>query len=165
MSKPDRPRKSLGEDRNMTYRTAIRFAAVTVLTAAAAFSADWSIQQAKIPFEFKAGSAVMPAGSYRVSRDVNRAVPVLTFVNVETKQAAIVMAPVVVKGDTTLEGNRAQLMFECAGTECAFRELQPGYGQQGYRTLTPKFRSDMGYNNTEKPEVSRRVVTATVKAD
>jgi hypothetical protein len=149
----------------MNYRSAIRFAAVTVLTSAAAFSADWSIQQAKIPFEFKAGSAMMPAGNYRVSRDLNRAVPMITFLNVETRQAAIVMAPVTVKGDQTLEANRAQLTFDCAGTECAFRELQPGFGQQGYRTLAPKFRRDMGYNQTGKPEVSRRLVTASVKAD
>ena len=144
----------------MNYRTAIRFAAVATFTAAAAFSADWSIQDAKIPFSFKAGSASMPAGTYRVAREISRAVPMLTFRNVETGDAAVVVAPVGVTADEKITGNQAHLIFECAGTECAFRELQPGMGQPGYKTLAPKFKRDMGYNNSSRPEVSRVVVRA-----
>jgi hypothetical protein len=142
----------------MNYRSAIRFAAVTVFTAAAAFPADWMIQNAKIPFSFRAGSASMPAGTYRIARELSRAVPMLTFRNMDTGDAAIVVAPVSVTADESITGNRANLIFECAGAECAFRELQPGLGQTGYKTMPPKFKRDMGYNNSSKPEVSRVVV-------
>ena len=50
----------------MNYRSVVRFAAVTTMTAAAAFSADWQIEETKIPFAFRAGVTQMPAGSYRV---------------------------------------------------------------------------------------------------
>jgi hypothetical protein len=142
----------------MNYCTAIRFAAIATFTAATAFSADWSMENTRIPFSFKAGTVSMPAGSYRVARDINRAVPMLTFRNVETGDAAVVVAPVGVTADEKITGNQAHLIFECAGTECAFRELQPGMGQPGYKTLPPKFKRDMGYNNSSRPEISRVVV-------
>jgi hypothetical protein len=148
----------------MNYRSALRFAAVTVLTAAAAFPADWIVQEAKIPFSFRAGAATLSAGTSCVLREISCAVPMLTFLNMDAKAAAVVMAPIGVKADESLEANQARLVFECAGTECAFRELQPGRGLSGFKTVTPKLRAEYGSNNPAKPEISRVVINAT-KAD
>jgi hypothetical protein len=146
----------------MKITSMVRFAALGALTAAAAFSSGWGVQNAKVPFAFRAGGMEMPAGTYSVEPQIGRATPMFVVRNAETGKSSVVMTPVSVAPDETLEGQQARLVFHCAGTECALAEVQPGLGHDGYKVMGLKFRSDYGANRAAKPEVARVVVTTSV---
>jgi hypothetical protein len=146
----------------MTINSMIRFAAMGAMTAAAAFSSNMGVENAKVPFAFRAGGMDMPAGTYSVERQIGRTTPIFVVRNVETGKSGAVMTPLMVAPDATLEGQQARLVFECAGTECALVEVQPGVGRDGYRVLGVKFRSDYGANKAAKPEVARVAITTGV---
>ena len=112
----------------MNYRSVVRFAAVTAMTAAAAFSADFQIEDTKIPFAFRAGKTQMPAGSYRVTREAGRTAPILFLSNHETGKSIGFLMPIEVSPDNSLDGRQARMIFTCAASDCALTEVQPGQG-------------------------------------
>jgi hypothetical protein len=100
----------------------------------------------------------MPAGNYEISLDTGRSTPMIRIHNWDTGQGAMVLAPNRAKSDATLTGNYARLVFLCAGADCALSEVQPGRGEVGFKTVTPKFRHEVGANRTDGPEIASVVV-------
>jgi hypothetical protein len=112
------------------------FAAASLVTAGAV-SAQAQVVKADIPFAFRAGGKVMPAGTYRV--DLGG--PGGTVMIQDARWHGVVALPIdrIESKDVT-----ARLVFECSGGSCSLVEAWPG----GY-TLGRAFSAPKGKRNEE----------------
>jgi hypothetical protein len=118
--------------------------AATVLVAAAGAASAQSMT-AQIPFEFRVGNRVMPAGTYQVglANSVSSA-PLFLLRGDDSHQSAILVAQA--REDPrkawAAEG-RGKLEFACAGGVCALAELWDGSrGGPAYRFRLPEMGKD-----------------------
>ena len=118
--------------------------AATVLVAASGAASAQTLT-AQIPFEFRVGNRVMPAGTYQVglASSVSSA-PLFLLRGDYSRRSAILMAQA--RGDPrkawAAEGG-AKLEFACAGGSCALAELWDGSrGGPAYRFRLPEMGKD-----------------------
>jgi hypothetical protein len=130
----------------MTARNLLPFVALGVLTTASALAAEFRITNAKVPFAFRAGSTMMPAGNYEVETSRNEQVPMLIFRNVDSGDVAAFLAPIAVSPQNEAAGIMARIEFLCAGTDCAFYRVWPNGVDRGMAVVRPKFKTEFGRN-------------------
>jgi hypothetical protein len=118
---------------------ALKMAAVTLTVAAGCASAQ--DLKAEIPFMFKAGGAVLPAGSYKV---INHGGMKYIQLRNEDTLRSILLVPAAA-GDPSKawqsEGN-PKLGFVCSDGRCVLNQLWDGQGPT-YQFHTPGFSKDM----------------------
>ena len=128
----------------MTVRALFSFTALAALTAVSAFGASARVGTARIPFAFRAGSTTMPAGNYDIEAPQGRGVPLITFRNVDTGDATMILAPVALSPNQSVDPANARVDFVCAGTECAFYRIWPAGSTGGWAMNRPKFKDELG---------------------
>jgi hypothetical protein len=96
---------------------------VAAALAAAAVSASAQSLNAEIPFSFKAGDAVLTAGSYRI----NVGNTLVRLTNMDTKKSAMVTSRYRTDVKYSAAGD-AKLWFECTGSNCVLSKLWNGVG-------------------------------------
>ena len=117
--------------------------AATVLVAASGTASAQTLT-AQIPFEFRVGNRVMPAGTYQVglASSVSSA-PLFLLRGDYSRGSAILVAQA--REDPrkawAAEGG-AKLEFACAGGVCALAKLWDGAGSDAYTFRLPKLRRD-----------------------
>ena len=112
-------------------------AAVFVVVAGAATAETMT---AEIPFAFRAGKQVLPAGTYRVDNEINRSItPIFRLTNLHSRRTATLVvpqAPVYPKTAWKHDGN-PKMAFECAGGRCALAQVWTGPGSYAYTFARP----------------------------
>lgn len=112
--------------------------AAAALTVAAA-SASAQMLKAEIPFTFRAGAALMAPGAYQVTTTNTSGVRHYTLRNVDTGQAALVVAMIASDPPRTWRADGLpRLGFDCAGARCVLRQLWEGYGGLAYGINGPR---------------------------
>jgi hypothetical protein len=143
----------------MMIRTLLSFAAITALTATSALAQSWRVENAKIPFAFRAGGATMPAGTYEVNTPTGTQSHVITLRNAKTGDSITFLAPAAVMPNPKLEGNMASIEFLCAGSDCAFYRIWPSSDRYGLAVARPKVGAEMSRNGEPaKVEIARVLV-------
>jgi hypothetical protein len=108
--------------KSLTTRLLIAAAALAVATGAASAQT----MKADVPFAFRAGDKVLPAGEYRV--EVTGANRMVILSNFKQKQSAILIA---INAGTAPKDWRtsgaAVMSFECGIGRCALTQLWSGY--------------------------------------
>ena len=113
-------------------------AAVAVLAAA---SAPAQTLKADIPFTFHVGRAVMTPGTYEVVNASGTA-KFVRLRNVETKNSVLAMYGSVDAAKELKARGTPGIQFECAGAECALRQIWTGTDAPAYGVRGPKLGSD-----------------------
>jgi hypothetical protein len=104
----------------------------TKLTIAAAFLAlatgfaSAQTVKADIPFAFRAGGKMMPAGEYTL-QTTSSTVPVLALRNYEARQA-VALVPSGQADSPKAAGGEAVITFECGASRCSLVEIWTGNG-------------------------------------
>ena len=135
--------------KNLTKNMTIAAAALMV----AAGVAGAQTIKAEVPFGFRVGGSVMPAGLYRVNTSSTSGGAMFTLTNEDTHQSLLTMpyASNIQKGGET----PVSLTFECSGENCALVRVAPGSGQT-YHIWKPKM---------EKGEGTRLAVIRAVRVN
>jgi len=120
------------------FTTRMMIAAATVVVAAGVASAQ--TMKAEIPFTFRAGDKMMPAGTYHVA-NVNHqtSTPMFHIAN-SASRAAVVLVPRSAadpKSAWTKDG-APMLAFECSGSDCALTAVWTGAHTPAYNISHPK---------------------------
>ena len=100
---------------------------VAAALAAAAVSASAQSLNAEIPFNFRAGDAVLAAGTYRInvgSADTS----VVRLMNMDTKKSAMVVPRYRRDLDKQSASGAPKLWFACTGSSCVLSSLWNGEG-------------------------------------
>jgi len=81
--------------------------------------------KAEVPFAFRAGGKLMPAGEYRV-QETNRSggAPILNLVNVEARSSVYTLP----FRSNSVAADAPKLVFECSGSACALTKLTDAHG-------------------------------------
>jgi hypothetical protein len=120
--------------KNLTKNMTIAAAALVV----AAGVAQAQTIKADIPFSFRAGGTVMPAGEYRVNaRYSNGGIRVVQLTNTDTHTRRSTLAMPFQTNAPKPGSPEASLTFECGGAHCTLVQLAPGNGQ-AYKFPSPK---------------------------
>jgi len=124
-------------------------AAATLVLAAGAASAQ--TMKADIPFTFRAGGAVLPAGSYRVELSYDSAsVPVLYLYGDAGHHSALARANSPHDPPKAWRANRsAMLAFQCGVSQCSLVEAWGGTERPAYGFSAPR----LGRNETARVAV------------
>jgi|SRR5258705_11507680 hypothetical protein len=94
------------------FTIAAALAGLVGLGTSAVYAQSSERLQANVPFDFKVGQAVLPAGSYTVTYDATEA-PVLTVRSVDGRHSAVVLT----EGVSTGKPNKnATLVFDRQGS-------------------------------------------------
>lgn len=140
-------------------RTLLSFAAIAALTATSALAQGWRVENAKIPFAFRAGGVTMPAGTYEVNTPLGTQAQIVTLRNAETGDSVTFLATSALTPNPKLEGKMASVEFLCAGSDCAFYRIWPGSDRYGLSVNKPKVGSEMSRNGEPaKIEIARVLV-------
>ena len=119
--------------KTMTIKIMIAAAILTVATTAASAQ----IMQADIPFAFRAGNSVLPAGEYRI--DVKGPHHTVTFSNYDARRTAMLLPGA---GETAPKAWRLKgepvLAFECVSGRCALTQLWTGVDSNSLSIPHPK---------------------------
>ena len=122
--------------KNWTNRMLMTAAAAALMTSSLAHAQ--SGMRVRVPFEFKVGDAMLPAGEYKISRMKMQGAMLLKIVG-EGKSAA--MKPI--GGPMTVpEGSKPRMTFRCGTTGCAVDELWNS--QNGFKFAMPHPTSSEG---------------------
>jgi len=100
---------------------------VTAALAAAAVSASAQSLSAEIPFNFRAGDAVLAAGTYRIhvgSADFS----LVRISNMDTGKSVVLVPRYQRDVDKNAASGAAKLWFECTGSSCVLNSLWNGAG-------------------------------------
>src|ERR1700741_371172 len=100
-------------------RFATKTFVMTAVLAACAAGASAQSMKAEIPFTFRAGGAVLAAGTYRI--DVGNTVVRVT--NSDTRNTIAVMSHYRRDVDKDAAGGPPKLWFACAGSSCVLTSL------------------------------------------
>ena len=117
----------------------LKMAAVTLTVAAGCASAQGL--KAEIPFTFKAGSAVLPAGSYTVME--SSGMRYLRLRNDETRKSVLLMP--VYSSDAAnawRADEKPKLAFLCGNGRCALQQAWNGHGL-AHQFATPRFGNEI----------------------
>ncbi len=95
---------------------------------------------AHIPFNFRTTHAVMPAGTYRVSRPSNMNGAVLLLTNWKAQRRVFVL---VQSGATEIDRLPPRMMFQCGEDGCALSQIWDA-SDTGYVFRTPPVRTEEG---------------------
>jgi hypothetical protein len=107
--------------KNLTKNMMIAAAALVL----AAGVAQAQIIKAEVPFSFRVGGTVMPAGEYRVESKSSGGGHVFWVVNADTHRSIATMA--YVHNYVPASGD-PKLIFECSGANCALVQMASGQG-------------------------------------
>ena len=108
--------------------TITRFVLAAAIAAAAAGAAEAQNMKANIPFTFRAGAAVLPAGDYRI--DAMNANRVVVFYSDTTRKGAMVLPTGTTNPSKYWDSDSDPvLVFECTGSgRCSLTTLWYGGG-------------------------------------
>jgi hypothetical protein len=120
------------------FMTRVMIAAATLVVAAGSASAQYL--KADIPFAFRAGDAVMAAGTYQVkTHALLGGQPAFQITNADGGQSVLLV------GTTQRDPQKAWaaagnpvLSFECGVGRCALAEVWTGSGRSSYAVPHPK---------------------------
>ena len=107
----------------------------------AAGSASAQTLKADIPFTFHVAGAVMSPGTYEVVNSSSTA-KFVRFRNVETKNSVLAMYGSIDPAKELKVRGTPAIQFECAGAECALRQIWTGTDGPAYGFRGPKLGSD-----------------------
>jgi len=120
----------------------IMIAAATVIVAAGTASAQ--TLKAEIPFTFRAGGKVMPAGTYQLRRLEGLGAKTMFRFDSADGQNAVLLAPQAAADPAKAwaESGRPVLSFECGVSRCALTRLWTGSAAPAYVLPRPKLGRD-----------------------
>lgn len=125
------------------FTTRLMVAAATFVVAAGAASAQ--TMKADIPFTFRAGGAMFPAGTYRVQLSYDSGVPILYLRGEAGYPAALAQAMAPHDPPKNWRANRgATMAFQCGVSQCSLVEVWSGTERPAYSFATPR----LGRNET-----------------
>jgi len=108
-------------------RFATKTFVMTAVLAACAAGASAQSMKAEIPFTFRAGGAVLAAGTYRI--DVSIADnSVVHLRNMDTRKSVMVMPQYRHDVDKNVAAGAAKLWFACGGSSCVLTTVWNGSG-------------------------------------
>jgi len=113
--------------------------AAAALTALAASAPAQTRLKADIPFAFRSGGAVLPAGSYVVIPAQMGGHNYFTLANTDNKRT--VMSSYAYQNNAPkawVVDGKARLTFECVETRCALKSAWTGAGTLQYQFHTPR---------------------------
>src|SRR5438270_9129584 len=106
-------------------RFATKSLVMTAALAALAVGASAQSMKAEIPFTFRAGGAVLPAGSYRISVD-NDGRSAIRVANLHSKKAVMVAPRYRQDAPKASVAGHPKLWFACAGSSCVLTTVWNG---------------------------------------
>jgi hypothetical protein len=101
-------------------------AAALVFTALAPAPSQAQQVRASVPFAFRAGDTMMPAGEYQVERGLSASKKVQRIQRTDSSTSAFVATNPVDTPDKNVE---PKLIFHCYSDECFLSEIWTGEGQ------------------------------------
>jgi hypothetical protein len=124
------------------FTTRMMIAAATLVVAAGSASAQ--SMKAEIPFAFRAGGVVMPAGTYRVQTDNHLGGhPYFLIGSVDGGRSVMLVGTVPHDPKKAwAAAGEAVLSFECGVSRCALSEVWNGPDKAAYAVPRPKLGSD-----------------------
>jgi hypothetical protein len=109
--------------KNVTKNMMIAAAALVV----AAGVAQAQTIKAEVPFSFRVGATVLPAGEYRVESRSHMGAPIFWVVNADSHRSIVTMA--YLHDSVRSNGDDPKLTFECSGVNCSLVRMSSGQGQ------------------------------------
>jgi hypothetical protein len=124
----------------MKQLTTISMAAAVVALAASSASAQ--ALKADIPFTFQVSGTTMSAGTYVVMSPSNSGSKYVLLRNTDTKKSVMAMYTPTDPAKELKARGTAGIQFECAGPQCALRQIWSDSGSPAYGFRGPKLGSD-----------------------
>jgi len=138
-------------------------AAATLVAAAGSASAQ-TLMKAEIPFTFRTGATVLPAGTYRISSVYQSSGQVMFRLGSFDGRHAVLLVPRA-SGDareTWAESGNPVLTFECGVSRCALVGLWTGPETPAYVLPRPKLGRDGQARLSREPA---RIATVAMRVD